>query len=164
MQTTVKRPRKIDGRRARGTQFSGGGFDVVACGSSKRESVSTGEADKGGATHLEPADRFGDEPVVVYLDPALFVWEQGLIQKPYLPLRQPFYRHERFVRRVSRLRGHKKTSRGGEVLDLTLICPRRVGVGVGTVLRRVGPVAGLLRAVPSTALDESAAIQLLMRW
>src|SRR5437773_8211667 len=108
MQTTVKRPRKIDGRRARGTQFSGGGFDAVACGSSKRESVSTGDADKGGATHLEPADRFGDEPVVVYLDPALFVWEQGLIQKPHLTLRQPLYRHERFIRRVSRLRGHKK--------------------------------------------------------
>ena len=34
-----------------------------------------------------------------------------------------------------------------------------IGVGVGTVIRYIGPVAGLLRAVPSTALDESAAIQ-----
>jgi len=60
--------------------------------------------------------------------------------------------------------GIKKLLAVEKSCSVTLICPRLIGVGVGTVLRRIGAVAGLLRAVPSTALDESAAIQLLMRW
>src|SRR3990172_5503952 len=56
----------------------------------------------------------------------------------------------------------KNSSRGGEVFQLTtLISPRRIGVGVGTASAdypSCGPVAGLRRAVPSTALDKSAGL------
>src|SRR3990170_7579327 len=52
----------------------------------------------------------------------------------------------------------KNSSRGGEVFQLTTLIspPPKAGVGVGTA--SCGPVAGLRRAVPSTALDKSACL------